>query len=85
MRGFWERSPQPPEAGGLGEKPPAAGGKGSGSGQSPRDWAIFFSIKIKPFYAYFSPNSYFKEISHQLKAFKICLNVLNGINEVKVL
>ena len=33
--GVWRRSPQPPEAGGLGAKPPAAGGTGV-SGRSPQ-------------------------------------------------
>jgi len=44
-----------------------------------------FSIKIAHFYAYFGRNSYFKAITHQLKAFKISLNILNRINEVQVL
>jgi len=39
-----------------------------------------FSIKITHIYAYFSQNSYFKATTHQLKAFKISLNVLNRIN-----
>jgi len=37
-----------------------------------------FSVKITYFYAYFGQNSYFKAITHQLKAFKISLNVLNN-------
>jgi len=44
-----------------------------------------FSIKKNIFNAYFGQNRYFKAIIHQLKAFKISLNVLNRINEVKVL
>jgi len=46
-----------------------------------------FSIKITHFYAYFGPNSHFKAISYQLKAFKTSLlNILNRINnEVQVL
>jgi len=44
-----------------------------------------FSIKITHFYACFSQNSYFKAITHQLKAFKISLNVQNRKNEVQVL
>jgi len=44
-----------------------------------------FSIKLTHFYAYFGQNSCFKAIIHQLKAFKINLNVLNRINEVQVL
>jgi len=43
------------------------------------------SIKITLFYVYFVQNSYFKAITHQFKAFKISLNVLNRINEVQVL
>jgi len=44
-----------------------------------------FSIKITHFYAYFGQNSYFKAITHQLKSFKINLNVLNRINEIQIL
>jgi len=44
-----------------------------------------FSIKITHFYAYFDQKSYFKEITRQLKAFKISLNVINRINEVQAL
>jgi len=56
----------------LGIKLPAAGSKRSGA----KPPALGnFSIKITYFYAYFCQNSYFKAISHQLKAFKISLNV----------
>jgi len=46
-------------------------------GRTSQRLAIFcnFSIKITHFYAYFSQNSYFKAITHQLKA----------LNEVQVL
>jgi len=44
-----------------------------------------FSVKITYFYACFGQNSYFKAITHQLKAIKITLNVLNRMNEVQVL
>jgi len=46
-----------------------------------------FSIKKKKnvFKAYFGQKRYFKAITHQLKAFKISLNVLSRINEVQVL
>jgi len=37
------------------------------------------------FYAYFGQISYFKAITHQLKALKISLNLLNTINEGQVL
>jgi len=37
------------------------------------------------FYAYFGQNSYSEAITHQLKAIKIRLNVLNRINDVQVL
>jgi len=51
-----------------------------------QDFSIcYFSLKITHFYAYFDQNIYLKAIKHQLKAFKICLNVLNRINEVQVL
>jgi len=43
---------------GLGAKPPASGD------------ICNFSIKITHCYAYFGQNSYFKAITHQLKAFK---------------
>jgi len=38
-----------------------------------------FFNKITHFYAYFDQNSYFKAITHQLKAFKISLKVINRI------
>jgi len=44
-----------------------------------------FLIKITHSYAYFGFNSYFEAITHQLKAFKISLSVLNRINEEQVL
>jgi len=44
-----------------------------------------FSIKITHFYAYFGQNNYFNAKTHQLKAFKSSLIVLNRINEVQVL
>jgi len=37
LAGVWRRSPQPAEAGGLGAKPPAGGGKRV----CPQLWAIF--------------------------------------------
>jgi len=40
-----------------------------------------FLIKITHFYANFGQNSYFEAITHQLKAFKISLYVLNRIND----
>jgi len=68
--GVWGWCPQPPKARGLEVELLAR--------------AIFcdFSIKIMHFYAYFGQNSYFKAITHKLKAFKISLNVLNRINKV---
>jgi len=59
--------------GGLGPEPPALG-----------DFCNF-SRKRMHFYAYFGQNDDFKAITHQLKAFESNLNVLNRINEVKVL
>jgi len=62
-------------------------GVGEGLGAEPPPLGDFcnFSIKITRFYAYFGQNNYFEGMTHQLKAFKISLNVLNRINEVKVL
>jgi len=45
----------------------------------------YFSVKITHFYTHFGQNSYFKAITHQIKAFKISLNVLNRINKVQIL
>jgi len=62
-------------------------GEGGGGGWASQTLGNFcnFSIMITQFYAYFGQNSCFKAIIHQLKAFKISLNVLNRINEVQVL
>jgi len=75
------------KARGLGANPPAAGDRRVLGGRSSQRWGDFcnFLIKITHFYAYFSQNRYFKVITHQLKAFKISLNILNGINEIQVL
>jgi len=67
----------------IGGEPPAAeghwgsGGKQGGLGEESPALGDFcnFSIKRTHFYAYFGQNSYFKAITHQLKAFKINLNV----------
>jgi len=65
---------------GLKVEPPAA------RAHSTRQFLQFFN-KSNTFLGIFRPNNYFKAISHQLKAFKISLNipVLNKINEVQVL
>jgi len=52
---------------------PAAGGWGFANRWSKGAWGALgefckFSIKIMHFYAYFCQNSYFKAITHQLKA-----------------
>jgi len=62
-----------------------AGGKGN-EGEAPSAGRFLQLLnKNNTFYAYFGQNSYFKVITHQLKAFKISLNVLNRINEIQVL
>jgi len=66
----WRQSSQLPEV------------KGSGDGASSAGRFFNFLIKITHFYENFGQNSYFKAITHQLKAFKITLNVLNRIHEV---
>jgi len=76
---------QPPKDGGWVKAPsPRKQGDRLRSPQPLSDFCSF-SIKITHFYAYFGQNSYFKAITHQLKGFKISLNVLNRINEVQVL
>jgi len=58
----------------------SVGGKGRGGGApSEGDFSNF--SKNNTFYAYFGKSSC-KTITHQLKVFKISLNVLNGINKV---
>jgi len=83
-----DRNPQLPEAiGCLGDSPPEARRSGNGApalGDFCGDFCNFL-IKITYFYAYFGQNRYFKAIIHQLKAFKISLNVLNSINKLQVL
>ena len=43
--GVWGRSPQPPEAGGLGAKPPAAGGTGVWGRSPQRSKILHFFCK----------------------------------------
>ena len=47
--GVWGRSPQPPEAGGLGAKPPAAGGTGVWGRRPQRSKILRFFAKITSF------------------------------------
>jgi len=79
MEGFWQgsggRAPQPPEAiRGLGSKPSAQPLSVKPQPPEARGSALGdfgnFSIKIAHFDAYFGQNSYFKAITHQLKAFE---------------
>jgi len=88
-RGGLGRIPKPPNARSLVAKlPQLPEPKSKGLwGRSPQRWEIFcnFSMKITHFHAYFTENSYFEVITHQLKAFKTSLNVLNRINEEQIL
>jgi len=80
LAGSGGRKPQLLEAiGGLGASQPEA--RVSGNGVPTLGYFCKFLIKI----TYFGQNRYFKAITHQLKTFKISLNVLNSINEVQVL
>jgi len=66
LAGVWgAKAPSHWRQGGLGAESPALGN------------FCYFSIKIMHFYAYFGQNSCFKAITHQLKACKISLNVIN--------
>ena len=47
--GVWGRSPQPPEAGGLGAKPPAAGGTGVWGRSPQRSKILHFFGKVTSF------------------------------------
>jgi len=77
MGGFWQ---------GLGADLQAAGGHWESGSEAPIAGRFLQNFnKNNAFYAYFDQNSYFKAIIHQFKAFKSSLNVLNRINEVKVL
>jgi len=57
--GVWEANPSLRRQGDLGGEVASAG-----------RFLQFFSIKITYFYEYFGHNSYFKAITHQLKAFE---------------
>jgi len=74
LAGVWGQNPQLPEA-----------IRGLGANLSALGDFCNFSMKITIFLCIFHPNSYFKAITYQFKAFKISLNVLNRINEVQVL
>jgi len=75
---------QPPENGGLRQSPQPPEARGLEAELSDTGRFLHF-FKITHFYAYFGQNSYFKAITHQLKEFKISLNVLNRKNEDQVL
>ena len=51
--GVWVRSPQLPEAGGLGAKPPVAGGTGVWGRSPQRSKILHFFAKITSFLGYF--------------------------------
>jgi len=58
-------------------------GFGSGALGAGRLLQFLNNNNITHIYSYFGRNSSFKAITHQLKAFKISLNVPNWINEVQ--
>jgi len=64
---------------GLGTEPQPPEARGSGSGAPSAGRFLQVLNKNNAFYAYFGQNTYFKAITHQLKALKISLNVLNRI------
>jgi len=74
--GFWQGF------GGGVVKPDAIGARGMEA--SAGRFLQFLNKKKTHFYAYFGQNSYFKAITHQLKALKISLDVLNRVNDVQV-
>jgi len=64
--GVWGGSPQPLEANGGLDAKPSRQRQGVLGTPALGD----FSMKITHFYAYFGQTSYFKAITHQLKAFE---------------